>query len=552
MVSHHPSRKMQSITLKVPKGRATCSKWIAEQTPDTIADVLEATEILYTTVSAVTQQTPSDIVRAHTQEVNRLRTSHAEEMRRVVAELTPSIQEQCTMESGRKMEDIKERHATEVSLLEAQLRERHAELERTKNVMEEMHTRTCEDLSRERDHYKEELDRVKDSVSTHEAEVVRRVDARVTVVRNELERDLAGKELLFHKNETNLQLLMEEMKQSTEARIERDRTQYEGRIHLLEEAVERRDSELRDVQSTTVARVETLFNSLVGNSSRKGDIGETFVKTVFGELQLGTLTHVGKVKCAGFADYLWEYTEGVTHPLRVIVEVKFSMTGNSNRDVIKFHDDVREAAHTGRATAGLYLSLVDRVEGRPKISIEMAHGVPVLWAGRNVDDDLSARSLVEMAFTTLAHVWPQLCASPDEDVALREATAYVSQTISVFEKMDANLKAIEKANETVRTNVAQVRVARDRVLASAYQFRSRHDTVGTTVDDAALRAEITDKMREYYSKKKRYATSLEDIGVSGGGDGNSEIAKMILQQVIEGMKTEKYKEGQRKRKNDEE
>lgn len=538
---------MQTVSFKVPKSRVGCSKWLSEQTPDTIADVLEATEILYTTVSAVTQQTPSDIVRAHTQEVNRLRGAHAEEMQRIVAELTPSIQEQCTMESTRVVKDMKERHLSEVALLEAQLRERHADLERTKSVMEEMHTRTCDDLSRERDHYKEELDKIKGIVATHEADVTRRVDERVAAMRVEFERDIAGKELLFHKNETNMQLLMEEMKQGTEARVERDRTQYEGKIRLLEETVERRDAELREVQSTTVARVETLFNSLVGNSSRKGDVGESFVKTIFGELQLGTLTHVGKVKCTGFADYLWEFVGGNAPPLRVIVEIKFSMSGNSTRDVAKFHDDVREAAHTGRATAGLYLSLVDRVEGKPKLSIETVHGVPVLWAGRNVDDDLSARSLVEMAFTTLAHVWPQMCAAPDEDVALREATAYVSQSISVFEKMDAHLKAIEKANETVRTNVAQVRVARDRALATAYQFRSRHDT-GPVIDDASLRSEITEKMREYYTRTKRYATSLDVLGLENVG--NEDIAKMILQQVIEGMKTQKYRQGQRKRKNE--
>lgn len=539
---------MATVTLKVPAKRGDCAAWLQEQSPEVVADVLEATEVLFTTVSAMTQQTPADIVRAHTQEVQRLRGTHAEEMQRVVAELTPSIREQCHMETTRTVDDLKERHASEVSLLEAQVRERQADLERTKNVMEEMHTRACADMAQERDHYREELDRAKGVLATNDADGARRMEERTAVLRAEFERDLAGKELLYQKNEINLQKLMEEMRQNAEARAERDGVQYETRIRTLEESMCRKDDELREVHTTTVARVETLFNSLVGNSSRKGEVGETFVKAVFGELQLGTLTHVGKIRCAGFADYQWEHntTQGSNAPpLRAIVEIKFSLTGNSNRDVAKFHEDVREAAHTGRATAAIFLSLVDRVEGRPKISIELVHGVPVLWAGRNVDDDISARSLTEMAFTILAHVWPQLCAAPDEDVALREASAYVAQTIVAFEKMDTHLKAIEKANETIRTNTAQVRTARDRVLSTAYQFRARHDPL-PAADHTAIRAEIADKMREYYTKNKRYPRSLQDIHMDAGD--HADVAQTLLQQVADGMRTEKYRQGQRKRR----
>ena len=47
---------------------------------------------------------------------------------------------------------------------------------------------------------------------------------------------------------------------------------------------------------------------------------------------------------------------------------------------------------------------------------------------------------------------------------MRAATTHANQTFAVFEKMDVPLKAIERANETLRTNASHIRSARDRAL----------------------------------------------------------------------------------------
>ena len=517
-----------TIAFTVPADRAACGAWLAQQTPSTIADVLEATEMLYTTVASVTQQTPAEIVRAHTQEVQRLRAAHAEEVRRLTAELTPVIAEQCAMEATRKRDEMGARHASEVSLLETQLRDRHADVAHTKSVLEDMHARVVH----ERDILKDEVDVLKGGEA-------RRLEDRVAAVRAECDSVLSSKEALHHKNAENLQRLTEEVR----ANATSERARHEAEACTLRGAVARKEEELREARDTTFARMETLLGALTGNSARKGDVGETYVKSVLSELHLGTLTHTGKVRASGFADFAWEYAPPTGAPrVRGIVEVKFSLSGTRERDVLKFHEDVREAAHTGRANLALYLSLVDRVEGRPKLSIEMLHGIPVMWVGRNADDDLSARSLVEMAFSTFAHVWPQL-ARPQDDAAstLRELCAYVHDSVAAYEKMDAQLKAIEKANETIRANAAQLRLGRDRLLSGAYQFRAKH-AVAPSPEAATFRAEVAERTRDFYARKKRYPVRVEDLDFPA-----SEEAACVLQQVVEALKTDRYKQGARKR-----
>lgn len=517
-----------TIALTVPADREACGAWLARQTPPTVADVLEATEMLYTTVASLTQQAPAEIVRAHTQEVQRLRASHADEVRRLTAELTPVIAEQCAMEATRKRDEMCARHASEVALLETQLRDRHADVAHTKSVLEDMHARVVQ----ERDALKDEVDALRGGEA-------RRLEDRVAAVRAECDVALASKEALHMTNAENLQRLTEEVRATAAG----ERARHETEATALRATVARKEEELREARDTTFARMETLLGALTGNSARKGDVGETYVKSVLSELQLGTLAHTGKVRAPGFADFAWEYAPPTGAPrVRGIVEVKFSLTGNATRDVAKFHEDVREAAHTGRANLALYLSLVDRVEGRPKLSLEMLHGIPVMWVGRNADDDLSARSLVEMAFTTFAHVWPQL-ARPQDDAAatLRELCAYVHESVAAYERMDAQLKAIEKANETIRANAAQLRLGRDRLLAGAYQFRAKH-AVAPPPDAATFRAEVAERTRDFYARKRRYPTRAEDLALDA-----SEETTCVLQQVVEALKADRYKQGARKR-----
>lgn len=550
---------VQTVSLVVPKDRTECATWLATQSPETVADMLEATEVLFSTVSAVTQQTPLDIVRAHNQELGRLRKMQADEMSRVTSEIRDTIYQQCTEEA-----DV--RHRNHQALLESQLKEAREQIAQTQSIFEtekrtneDIHERAQCNLAKERDSYKRELDNIKSTMATYDSDLQRRYEAKVSDLKEEFEKRQTLQKESYVQGETHLKAMLDEVRRNAEAtrahderRIEMETMRYEQVAKQLEEAVNKHKEEIHHLQSNTFARVETIFGSLCGNSAKKGDLGEDYIKMVHSELQLGTLKKTGRIRCAGYADATWEHAPAKGPPMNGIVESKFSLQGNSNRDVHKFLEDVREASQTGRANLALYISLVDRVEGKPKISIEVVHGIPVMWAGRNVDDDISARSLIEMAFTTFAHVWAQIAMRDETDVddVMKEVHAFVNQQIVECERMEAQLKIIEKATESIRTSTFHVRTSRDRMLGAAHQFRAKHDDVTGPVDNT-IEHLVSEAVQNYYQDKKRYPKLVSDLSLNLAHGVSPETVALAFDNAVRVAKTASYKNAARKRKSDE-
>lgn len=510
-----------TVSFTVPRCRAAAGSWLRDQPHDTVANVLDATELLYGTVataSSLQTAVTTDLVRNHAAEVQRLRVEHAEELQKAISELRPAVEEQCAKTAKVELENVKVRHA--------------AEMER----VQERQARAYQDLQSDRDAYQADADKMRGSLAMREANVREVREEAAERVRVEYEARLAQQKELHDKSESYQKELMQEVQAHASSALKDVR-----------EELARKDREMREMQSTAIARVETLFGSLVGNSAKRGDLGEGFVKLVHSELQLGTLSRTARLKCTGFADFAWEMIPPSGPIINGIVEVKFSLQGNAVRDVHKFCEDVREAAQTGRANMAVYLSLVDRVDGRPKISMEVMHGIPVLWVGRNVDDDLSARSLVELAFTTCAHVWSQVALrdADETDAVLKRVHDMVSMQIGELEKMDAHLRVIEKACESIRAGAVGLRAMRDRVLGAAHQFRVQHD--GTIApDDASFRHEVSEAVRAFYTKRKRYARTASDLGLVVPAHHASD-ADGIVASVVKQLKSEKYSEAANKR-----
>lgn len=359
----------------------------------------------------------------------------------------------------------------------------------------------------------DDLERVQGKAAVQRAELQGEFDARVEQQR-----------VVYEANHKNLASLLHELQQRSDAAqralATEFRAQYDARIAALEREVEAKNSQLRDLQETTCARVETIFGSLYGNSAKKGDIGEAFVRSVHSELELGTLTHAGRVKCPGYADFMWEHDGGAGAGgrgtrLHALVEVKMSTYANATRDTHKFREDVRTAVATGAANAALYVSLVERLEGKPKMALEMAHGVPVLWVSRNAADDLSARSLVELAFVSFANVWAHMLPEDHGDLqsALRNMGVFLTDQMAECEKMEHSLKALDKAADAIRVQTAQVRGVRDRLLSNAYRFRAKECAATMHAVDVEANAALVEKLRAYYDAKKRYPRHPADIGM---------------------------------------
>ena len=311
------------------------------------------------------------------------------------------------------------------------------------------------------------------------------------------------------------------------------REQYELRLASEAQHLQRLQTQMSELQDKTLS----LFG---GNSARKGDLGEDLVVSVHSELQLGTLTKTSRIRAAGYADATWEYAPPApAPPLTGIVETKFGHHANHTRDVQKFVEDVREGAASGRVKVALYLSLVERVHGKPKLSFEMLHGVPVLWAGRSLDDDLSARSLIELSFVAMAHVWTHTAArdeTHDREDTLRHLQAYLAVQAHECEKLEASLKIIERSGEAIRAQVFQLRTLRDRLLAETLKFRARHLPDDDTTPPAG---ELLAALRTFYAEKKRFPkTATEFQGISEDDYGKA----------VECIKREHYADAAQRRK----
>lgn len=505
-----PDLDMTSVTLTLPSDRAGCADWLLRHPPSTVADILEAAETMFAAASVLSEESASKMAQSCARRIQEMQASHDETVRTLEVEMRPRIEE-----------EVRARHQAMLSLVESQ--KAHAT---------EMGERARQELEEERDAYKSELDRVRGKVAVSEAEAREEYDRREASLREEYERRYQQ---------------MEEMRSKQEANSERA---HQMQVASLREDLKRRDEDAMRQLAEGVQNMKAL-GVLLANSSSKGEVGEDFVKTAFSSLQLGTLTHTGKVRCVGFADFAWRNSTGRGAEMKGIVEVKFSATGTSTRDMAKFGEDVREAAATGRANLALFLSLVDRVEGKARISMEMMHGIPVMFASRGAEDDVSAQMLVESAFSTFANVWDMVSAREGGDAAtvMRRVHSMLQAETEELEKVATATRNIEKANETIRTNALCIRQGHDKMLAMVHQFRASHADAAIEERWSHLQGTVAEAVREYLSKKGRYPKRLSDLQLDVPDDASSSDA---FDAAVKEMKRGNYRKGVAKRKATEE
>ena len=518
------SSSTETVELAVPRGRAACAAWLKAQPPATVADVLAGAELLHGTVAAT------------------------------------SVEAACREATERKLADQAARHGAAVKLLEAQLGEAREDVARAQGVFDAQKRRLDEKHARERDDLSADLDACKEKLEKLQGKEA----LRETALKRAMEEQLARERASHERALTQLREAFDKAHEKTSADAKAQYAQQLKHMHeryadqAAHQATElaRCRARLDEMQETTYGRVETLFGSLCGNSAKKGDVGEEFVQRVHSELQLGVLARTGRLKCAGYADHAWEW-EPPAPQRRVsgIVEVKFSQSSaNATRDVHKFKEDVREAAASGRANVALYVSLVDRIHGKPKISMEILHGIPVLWAGRNVADDLSAAALVEMAFSTVAGVWGQLTSAldrSDAEATLHQVHAFLTSHLSELDALEKQCKALESASHTIKDQVSSLRESKARLVAQAAQFRTRHLSELDALCDAQTEAHVRELLRAHYARRGRLPQTLAEWGA----DAPPRLDEATFQRVRHQLKESHQKAGaaqRKKRKGDDE
>jgi len=255
-----------------------------------------------------------------------------------------------------------------------------------------------------------------------------------------------------------------------------------------------------------------------GNSSDKGRAGENLVRYVHERLERGTLEDCTHVKASGFADYTWEWAPPDCARITCLVEVKNSRNCDKARDLNKFSLDVREGSQTQRINAAMFISLVDRVAGKPRVSIELVHGVPTMWASRQPDDDISPAALVELAFVTFAGCWPLLAngQSRGEDAtahaALQAVAGCLKTQVAEFQRLQPRIDSMQDAADRILREVTHMRRIRDDLMQGARAMRLKLPDAVADEEDVDLVAHIETAVRDYRTRHRdRYPKEVADL-----------------------------------------
>ena len=539
------------VTLRVPDGREGCVEWLHRgQSPEEVATILETAETLFTSAGqwklgeadGAGRASGAAAVRAHALEMERLRAEHREEMKRALDEVRPVVEAQCLRDAEHQLDELRARHASEVHVLGAQAKGLRADveslqsqltsrIEQAKGERDDAVARAAAEWESELKEARTTLEQLKGREALVLSDARRDHDQQVAALESAHARELEYLQTLLRdiqaKSESTAELVMDKLRLQYDAQINSLQASHRQQVEQLQTQMARRDDEVRALQEGTFGKVESLVGSLCGNSARKGELGEDFVKWVHNGLELGTLSRTGKVQCPGHADFLWEHAPPDGTKIRALVENKHGDHANSKRDLSKFRDDVCEAAKTHSINAALYISLTERIAGKPKISVELFHGVPTMWVARDANDDLSATALVETAFSVFAHVWPLLSSKDADGVqsTMQHVCTFLKGQIGEHERLDASIKSFEKMADAIRREVMQLRRTRDVLVTNVYNFQARHlphmemasDALPPPLDamETHLGKTVVAAIKAYLSsmpsKRSRYPKGIGDL-----------------------------------------
>ena len=510
------------VTLTLPKGRDEEAQWLKALAPDDAADALALAKAAHAVARSA--RSGADVQQA-------------------LAQLRPTIEAQCE-------DRLRVRQAEH----EAQL-----DLERAKAA--------C--LERESERARDELRGLSDATSRRVDELQRKHEGE----RAELEAQLEAAHATVHKLRSEQALFQVGAHEQADARLAQQSAMYGEQIAYAKEMhaneVARLSRLLEDataqnaaLQDGPVARMESLLTSLCGHSQKRGELGEHFVKQIHDGLELGVLTPTSHARRQGVADATWRYAPpqfADVAPLQAIVEIKFAKAGDTTEDVDKFMRDLDVAVRARECNTAIYFSLVGPIAGKKRLALEMHHGVPVLWASRDPQDDLSAASLVELAFLFLAAAWPMLAARTERDPhdsLAQQVSALLQRQVDEFARLEPRIAFLERTSEQLRKEATLLRKSRDALVAQSTHFESLHPTLfaGALVEHVeGLEERVVAAVRAYHATRRKgyLPKSIDDLARDLAAEELAALkAQPSLFHVCERRVRAENQAGKRKRKGD--
>ena len=183
--------------------------------------------------------------------------------------------------------------------------------------------------------------------------------------------------------------------------------------------------------------------------------------------------------------WTWQSTSPSCPQLNCIVEVKNAKTLHSQKGIEKFHHNLLAAVQSGRANAGLFVSLIARYGGVPPLHLTVTHGVPVCYVSRSESDVLPAQCMVELGFRALASAWPLICRQRGEGVQLtvQAAAEQFEEQLKRCEGLSKHIKDIESMAEKLRRNAQALGKLRDSMVKGVEAVRLAHPTLALEIPE---------------------------------------------------------------------
>lgn len=519
--------KTTVIQLTVPRDKSGCADWMLKQEPDVVASILEKSQSVFTTLKHLSDNTFSTLEKGLDKQLEH----ENKDLERQLQEKIATIREVKENMMKTEQENIHQmqKRLQELKTTVSEAYEKELEYERSRTAK----------LTQERDQFKSTT--IQEERSKAEEEMRQRsssYDLLVTTLQGEVAS------------------LKAQMLQSLHER-EKEKEFFEKTFTSKDERIRELETEGKVILQQCNDKVSGVMSALTGSSARIGDLGETFVRRRISTLNLGTFEVENKNPNPGHADGTWKYEYvGSTPAILCMCEIK-NEEELSQRDFDKFcKNDIPAARVLGKNWA-MFLSLRCRISGKPSISIDTKHGMPVIWVSRDMEDTLSAEKMIDLAFHAVSEVWPimyhtgQQTESSDTLVTL--VSTHLEQHREELDKINRSAIEMEKMGQSITKKAVAMRSNYD-TLIRGIRTLVNEDPRLSNIDSSSLYEfweneglALKKGLEQYHIRHARHAKVLSDLDLT------DDVVKIIdtvpnaFKNALESVKTKIQKEATLKR-----
>ena len=477
--------------LKIPCARRDATAWITKQPPTVVADVLGMAESMYNSMTRGihTDDTTRELF-------NTQLAAHDEQLQ--------TAMEKALTSENERVARLQHTHSAIIQKYQAQLHDMVVQLEHSKaswtismkQEVEKQNTiMAAELLEKEEQTTQKYTDELKSLKQTYlqQVEENRRIEGANAIFKDNVRTHFENK-LAEYKQQHNID------KEMAEKHIQTELQRHANERDFLRTMLKDKDTEIKNIREHAEEKtneIASVIRNITGSTTAVGRFGEHFVNKVHAQMELGTYSDDTHIKQQGFADGTWELTFPYNNVEKLIcmADVKYGFPDKTNthlhsqKDIKKFEDDTRAAIQMGRINCSMLISLVKRIPGKPRLSMDNHLGVPTVWVSRDADDAIPAQALIEMGFLMLAQAWPIISKKHNDETNINDILQAVANNLECqmieYEKQAKQILTIEEAAHRQLRTVAEMRKVHTTLVQNAQAFRIRFPPTNTTTQVAA-------------------------------------------------------------------